>query len=37
MNHLGSEIEFISDFAGSVLHTEEYGYLLTELKVNSWP
>ena len=30
---LSSEIRFISDFAGSVLHTEEYGYLLTELKV----
>ncbi|CAI8019862.1 hypothetical protein GBAR_LOCUS11904, partial [Geodia barretti] len=29
---LSSEIRFISDFAGSVLHTEEYGYLLTELK-----
>ena len=33
MSCLSSEIQFISDFAGSVLRTEEYGYLLTELKV----
>ena len=34
---LGSEIGFISEFAGSVLHTVEYGYLLTELKVTRGP
>ena len=33
MSCLGSEIGFISDFAGTVLHSEEYGYLLTELRV----
>ena len=30
---LYSEIQFIQDFAGSVLNSEEYGYLLTQLKV----
>ena len=30
---LYSVIQFIQDFAGSVLNSEEYGYLLTQLKV----
>ena len=32
---LYSEIQFIQDFAGSVLNSEEYGYLLTQLKVKA--
>ena len=33
VENLFSEIQFIQDFAGSTLLTEEYGFLLTELKV----
>ena len=33
VENLYSEIQFIQDFAGTTLLTEEYGFLLTQLKV----
>ena len=34
VTNLCSEIQFIQDFAGTTLLTEEYGFLMTVLKVS---